>query len=160
MGFNGNTKYDKKRTKKLMELLERGTPIKHACAAVGISTQTFYNWRKDLDDFDFRAREAESVFMDRNLKNIEKAARGSLVEDKDGKMIGKAGDWRAAAWLLEKRFPREYGHLQRFELTGNVQANLGFNDKELSDLVRRTLDRNEPKEKSPKKKSAKKTKKS
>ncbi|MEE9303634.1 MAG: hypothetical protein V3U84_07585 [Thiotrichaceae bacterium] len=149
MGANGNTKWDETRVVKLLDLIRLGMPVSHACAAVKISKQTFYNWKNDSKDeiggFDSRVRDAESDFMNKHIDFIYQAAKGTLETDEKGKRTGRPGDWRASAWILEKRFPKEFGHLARFEMSGGVKANLGFDDTELTDLVKRTLERNEGK---------------
>lgn len=93
-----------------------GASYKTACQYAGISYQTFLNWRKRAgavkerqgksrnapsDEFDVRLigfvdhiKEAEAVAAIKSLVKINGAAKK---------------DWRAAAWMLERRFPNEYG---------------------------------------------------
>ena len=89
---------------KLLGALEVGAPIRDACAAAGISHQTYY---RELD----RARaegDAETVEF---LRQCEQA-RGALGVRLLGSVIAAAensGEWRAAAWMWEKLFGRDEG---------------------------------------------------
>lgn len=116
-------------------------PIQHACSVVGINKTTFYNWRKQHNDFDSRAEAAESEFMARNLAALEKAARGTLKTDDNGKTTGKPGDSKVTMWLLEKRFPKDFGHLARLQLEGEITASLEISNDELTDRAARLLER-------------------
>lgn len=101
---------------KLINLIKKGTPIIHACAAVGIDNKTYYNWLQKFPKFRSRVRATESAIIQRNIDYIERAARG----DED-----KPGDWRAAAWHLEKRFPKAYGsRAVEIELSGKMDVTL------------------------------------
>lgn len=93
--------------------IEAGMSRKQAVAGL-INESTFYDYinKGDKDiasgkstvhaEFSKRVKEAEKVFLKRNLKVIEDAT---------------ADTWTAAAWLLERRFPDEYGR-NRLEITG------------------------------------------
>ena len=109
-------KYTKERVDKLINLLVLGTPIKYACAVVGIDERTYHYWIKKHPDFRSRAEAVEGEFIARNLAVIEKAARGNLQTNKDGKQVGKPGDWKAAAWMLEKRVPKAYGYMAKLQM--------------------------------------------
>jgi hypothetical protein len=108
------SKYDEERIKPLLELIKKGVPLKHACAAVGITYSTFWNWRKTIEQFDLRVREAEVGMIESNVNAI-RAAGMMPVRDKEGKVTGFKGDWRANAFLIERRFPKEYGAHQKLE---------------------------------------------
>lgn len=100
-------KYNKGLRDAIVEALKLGVPISHICANAGISRETFYLWKKKYGDFDTRVRAAQSKHIARNLLAIEKAAQG---------MGGVKPDWRAAAWLLEKQYPTEFGYLAQVKL--------------------------------------------
>jgi len=138
-------KYTPERADKLIQLVLIGMPITHACAVVGISSPTFYEWRKKHSEFNSRAESAESEFMARNLAALEKAARGTLKTDENGKATGKPGDPKVVMWLLEKRFPKEFGHLARLQLEGEVKANIELSNEQLTDKAARLLERKQNK---------------
>jgi len=73
--------------------LEEGASYELAAAAAGISYSTLNRWRKDDEAFATNIATAESRAARRWLGQIDQAA---------------SKDWRAAAWLLERRYPEVY----------------------------------------------------
>lgn len=101
---------------RLVYAISVGGSYKAACQYAGISYQTFLNWRKRVREGAVRqdgerCRETEEgnerfvELFDHINKAEGDAAIVWLVR------IEKAAkrDWKAAAWKLERRFPREYG---------------------------------------------------
>lgn len=93
--------------------------IKAACAVSGISKQTYYNWLeksgvdgKWAEEVEAAIRFSEAVQLQRLKDNIE--ARQ---------------DWRGNAWLLERRFPEEYGAKRE------VEVNVNDSSKKADDIV-------------------------
>lgn len=86
----------------LIKLIKTGTPIKAACAAVGISNGTFYLWmdkgkkakKGQYKEFYEEVEKAKGEFVARNVAIIQKA--------------GMDGTWQASAWLLERTHPEEF----------------------------------------------------
>lgn len=66
----------------------------------------FYTYKKAL---------AEGTFFD--LGVIKKASEDQY--DAEGKLIRK-GEWQAAAWREERRFPKLWGKKDKLDLKGNV----------------------------------------
>lgn len=101
------------RTKLTYELIEQmaalkadGLSNKDVCRAVGISEQTFYRWTQDPKnklqrELCERLKKEESQFKQTLLTTIRSAA------------LEKTQHWTAAAWLLERSFPDEYGRVDR-----------------------------------------------
>lgn len=90
-----STKKTPDRIRKVLQALELGATYTLAANASGISETTLRKWIKEDEDFADQCREAEGKSAVRWLAKIEQAA--------------SAGDWHAAAWKLERRFPRDYG---------------------------------------------------
>lgn len=89
-------------------MIERGVPITHAARIAGISNQTLCVWRRDDGEFRTAIELAKSNGIQSRLKKIEDAAA--------------AGDWRAAAWLLEHCNPEEFSkHRVEVHQTGSVE---------------------------------------
>jgi hypothetical protein len=88
------TKYSERTITRLEEALRLGCTYAAACGYANISDDTLANWRRDKSGFSERLARAEGEATVRWLQTIENAA---------------GGDWRAAAWKLERRYPREYG---------------------------------------------------
>ena len=88
---------------KIVSILEKGNYVETACALAGISKQTFYNWRN-------RGNTQKSGKYRGFLDAVEKAI--ATAEIADLKIIDQAAqkNWRAAAWLLERRSPERWGN--------------------------------------------------
>jgi hypothetical protein len=94
------------------ELIERicanlaeGYTFDKAALNNGISTSTFFNWKKlgtlaeseqIFKDFTIRVNESVHFYEDEALQIIRSAA-----------VVGRS--WKAAAWLLENTIPTKYG---------------------------------------------------
>lgn len=101
---------NEEKVKQFLEGVRLGLPMDACCKAIGMANATWYygyvaKARKQLEEdpmadtkevkFFKRVVEAQSQFEQDNLQIIKKAAR--------------AGTWAAAAWLLERRRPSDYG---------------------------------------------------
>src|SRR5215470_4235931 len=78
--------------KQICKLLSQGHTIATVCKAVGIAERTYYDWREKHLHFSQAATCAigrSKIFL------VEKLRRAS--------------DWRAHAFLLERRWPEEFG---------------------------------------------------
>jgi hypothetical protein len=80
---------------KILNAIAVGAPFTHACNYAGISFETFNEWRKGKPEFSEQVKEAEGKAVIGWLARIEQAA--------------KEGNWTAAAWKLERRFPEDFG---------------------------------------------------
>jgi AcrR family transcriptional regulator len=80
--------------KKIAAKIEEGLSVADAARACGVGRTTIYRWIKESEDV------AEEIERARSVQQFK------LI-----KVISDAGDtdWRAAAWLLARRFPEEFG---------------------------------------------------
>ncbi len=93
--------------------LAAGCYIETACAAAGISKQTYYNWLEHAEEdpdsayaeFAALVEKARAQAEAANLRIIRKAANDS---------------WQAAAWLLERVYPDKYGMRNRTTHDGGM----------------------------------------
>lgn len=88
----------------ILNAIRQSLSYKQAAALARISYMTFNRWRSEGESDD--APKPLRDFCDQ-LKATEAELANSLV-----KMIfdsGKAGNWKAAAWILERRYPDEWG---------------------------------------------------
>lgn len=107
---------------RLLQAIRLGATYKNACNYAGITFGIFRRWmskgEKDSSgkwhDFFFAVRKAEGEALVGWLARIEKAAQD--------------GDWKAAAWKIERRYPSEYG-----------KNKIEVSDKELMDEYREIL---------------------
>ncbi len=90
---------------RLRGALKAGNTIVNACAWAGISEPTFYRWKKE-------AKTAPEGSVAWNFWRAVKKAL-AIAEDKLVRIIEKAGeeDWGAAAWMLERRNPQQWGRM-------------------------------------------------
>lgn len=99
---------------KLCQAIELGATYKLACQYAGISEATFYAWK--ADDLEF-------------LEAINKAeGKGAVSHLARIKQASTDGNWQASAWILERRYPDEYG---RRVIDANIKGELTirtFND--------------------------------
>jgi hypothetical protein len=93
------TKRNKAALDAVCNALEAGATYAQAAGAAGVSYATFARWRDDDADAESAILKAEQVAARRWLACIDRAADS---------------EWRAAAWLLERRFPEVY---RRGEIT-------------------------------------------
>jgi len=85
-------KYSKELVETLCKHLKKGSSIKSACAAVGISKETFYEWKKKKPDFSDSIEQAMAV-PDKKVENaLYKNARGFFYTETEYKsMASKDG---------------------------------------------------------------------
>lgn len=97
----------------IVESVRAGATVTTACVAAGAARSNYYQWKKMAE----LGRAPYVGFM----REVEQARR--LFETEHVKVVNNAsfeGDWKAAAWLLERhpRTRRRYGASQRVEHTG------------------------------------------
>lgn len=88
------SKYTPETVDKLCQAIELGATYKLACQYAGVNFDTFNEWRKNKAEFSDRINAAEGKGATKWLAKIEAAA---------------ADHWQAAAWKLERRYPKDYG---------------------------------------------------
>jgi transposase len=87
------TKRTPEMEKALIAAIETGAPYRIACMAVGITDDTFTNWRRKDPVFAAQVAQASGKTALRLLKKIEANADENFS---------------AAAWILERRFPESF----------------------------------------------------
>jgi hypothetical protein len=98
-----------------LEAIEAGATFKLACELVSITEAAFCLWRRGDPDFAARVDAAAARGDSSRLKAINRFA---------------AQDWRAPAWLLERRRPTEYGRqAAQINVSANAAAAVGVNGK-------------------------------
>lgn len=100
--------------KRILEALSVGTTYALACQYAGITYATFRRWMVQGEqaksgkfrDFYDAVKEAEGRAVVGWLAKIERAAN--------------EGNWQAAAWKLERRYPEDFGRRDRISITHSV----------------------------------------
>lgn len=103
-----------KREAALLRAIEEGLPLTQAARLAGISYDTLNRWRKkggeEFAPLEFRKfcealGHSEAIAMQRLVRVVSDAGKK---------------DWRASAWILERRFREEFGKPQHVENSGPV----------------------------------------
>jgi hypothetical protein len=119
----------------LVFALSEGATIEHACDYAGIDPKTFYNWMQ-------RGESGEDEAYFQFFQTITRARGRGIVTDLS--TISKAvlaGDWHAAAWRLQHRYPQDYG--AKLKISGDADNPLtvlhALPDADLDALITRRL---------------------
>jgi transposase len=89
------SKYTPEMVAKFIEAIKMGATYELAAGYAGISESSLYEWLKQKPEFLEAVKSAEGTGAMIWLAKIEKAA--------------SEGNWQAAAWKLERRYPHLYG---------------------------------------------------
>lgn len=89
----------------LLDAIESGATFVLAAHAASITYETFNEWRKQYPYFSEAVENAVANSALFHLRNIKEHA---------------ADDWRASSWILEHRFPDEYGSKARVQVDGQI----------------------------------------
>lgn len=119
------SKYTPETVDKLTQAIRLGATYQLACDYAGITRETFYQWMKGKADFSDAIKRAEGAASVTWLAKIEQAASD--------------GNWQAAAWKLERRYPDQYGR-NRVELTGANGGPVRVESRALPPLPEDVLD--------------------
>lgn len=88
---------------KIVEMLKIGNYIETVCEFVDINKSTYYMWLK----------QAEVSTRSTKYSKFRDAVRKAMAfaEARDVAIIARAAekDWRAAVWMLERRYPERWG---------------------------------------------------
>lgn len=93
--------------------------IKTACKRVGISHQTYYDWRRD----DLAFLEQVDVALEAGKLSIEAAvSEYGFYINNDSELL--VNDGTTARWLLERQYPEKYSRTQKVEHSGSMGAQI------------------------------------
>ena len=117
---HGNAKISEGKVELIVRAVAHGSYLETAAALAGIERRTLHRWIKrgqaELDRMeseDSEPLDSEELYADLCLSLTR--ARGDAAA-KDIAIIraaGNAGEWRASAWLLERRDPDRWGRGRR-----------------------------------------------
>jgi hypothetical protein len=101
-------KFTEETQREIVTALRLFATYEQAAEFAGITDRCLRNWLKSKDrkfaDFQEKVRLARSQPRNMLVGSVMKSAQG--------------GDWRAASWMLERRFPKEFGYKVTQELSG------------------------------------------
>lgn len=112
--------------RKFLSAVKIGTPYETCCKLAGISYQTFMNWRRRAEAAAATSAKtgepipaAEVPFVE-FLEALDAAnAEAERVCLARINTAGRRGDWRADAFLLERRIPERYGRRDTIKTVGD-----------------------------------------
>ena len=121
--------------KSIVEHLEVGNTIETSAFKSGIGRTTYYNWYNADEKFATACNEA--------IAKAEEALLNQIMG-----MAIRRDDWRAPAWILERRFPDRWGAKQELKVETTSQSN---GTKEVLQMLEQIKkDPSQPQEKSKK----------
>ena len=113
---------------KLEQALAIGATFELAARYAGISPRTFTRWRSQAEQA--KPGTALAELRDRLTQAEARAAIGWLVHIEQA---ARAGDWRAAAFMLERRYPEAFGRrvqadvrLQAHQIAEEIAQEIGI----------------------------------
>jgi len=95
-------------TATVVRYLKDGAYLETACAAAGIGKSTLHRWLKQAAEDD-KAGELETPAQEFRDAVEEALAQAELDDLGKISKAAKKGNWSAAAWRLERRFPKRWG---------------------------------------------------
>lgn len=128
------TKFTPETVKRLLDGIRAGLPYHLASEAAGISLSTFNEWQRG--EFPRGAdKELRTYFLDELTRAKGESALRNIA------LISNAAkeDWRAAAWILERRFPADFGK-QSLEITGSDGGPIQIEAMQLQQVILKALD--------------------
>lgn len=120
------SKFTPERVEAILEALKSGCYVETAAIYGGVSTSLVYQWcdrgrkeRERLEIFPDAEPDATEVpFMD-FLEEVEKArANAEIRAVMQIQRAASEGTWQAAAWYLERSYPKKWGRTDHTEITG------------------------------------------
>lgn len=141
------SKLNPKRKKAILAALRAGLSRQGAAAKAGIGSATLAEWiargeerhherpsQDEFAEFAEAVRRAEASFEAKCVKSIERFT------------LGPNAEWRAAAFLLERRFRDRWGKLVRQEHSGpgGGAIPISYDPKNLTDEQLERISRGEP----------------
>lgn len=111
-----------KLTKELIQefckYVNNGLSVKDCCDIVGIAQATFYRWQTEAETgFKEGKKElglAANLKLKRELsEEIKKAETKFKAFHLNRITTASSEDWKASAWMLERKYPKEYARIDR-----------------------------------------------
>lgn len=129
---------------RICNYIENGYTVEQACALSGIGETTYYRWLQTgrkaktgkYREFWEAVKKAEKIAESKYLAIITRAAVG----DPEKKV---KGDWKAAAWYLERRNPQQFARRDflrqdvNAKVKGDVKLDLRSKLKEAEEFFRK-----------------------
>ena len=123
----------------IVESIKRGCTFKAAALAAGIAEGTFFKWMKRGE----QAKKGRFFEFRQAIKKAEAEAVSFAVSCIFQQV--KKGNWQAAAWWLERRYPEDWGKKERVEMETNnsfpLPREITREDAEEGEIIIEAIDR-------------------
>jgi transposase len=109
------TKRPEEVQKLFVEAMSLGMTVRLACEYSGISETTYYDWMARAEGRQHPSRgkgKPEHVAFAEAVKKATSKSAATLLA-RIRRAAEEPSKWQAAAWLLERRYPGEFGRVQR-----------------------------------------------
>ncbi len=103
----GKSKLTKELIKQAVKLVENGNNVKDIFGALNISDFSWYTWLQ-------QGKQAKSGLKRELYEEVEKAERRAIMRNVAHiQRAAGEGNWQAAAWWLERKYPDDWGKKER-----------------------------------------------
>ena len=123
---------------RLFYAIRAGTTFKIACEYAGISVSAFHGWR-NIGSQEEKPEDISDKYYKECIKfkqKIDKCVADNVINSLVHIQDASEKQWQAAAWLLERRHPTEYGRkdsIQADVQSKNSNVNLTANYEVVTD---------------------------
>lgn len=101
----------------LLAALETGAHVREACRAGGIAERSLYRWLSQGEEENAQGEEGSPVWHIWQAVTLARTVPEVQALQAIQNAFHKRGQWRAAAWFLERRYPHRWGKNARPEDT-------------------------------------------
>jgi hypothetical protein len=108
------TTFDPDKAKNVITMILAGNYIETAAAAAGVAKSTLYDWLK------YGAAQKSGKYKDFSDAVYEAVAKAEAIDVTHVGTAARSGDWRAAAWRLERRNSKRWGRKEHITI-GDVK---------------------------------------
>lgn len=129
------TKFTPETVDRLIEAVRLGLPLHLAAESAGVSYQTFNEWQQGRFP-----RGADKDLKHEFSEALTRAKGESALRLMDLIQSAAPDDWRAAAWILERRFPKDFGK-HMVEVTGHDGGPMQIQISTLQRVIMQALER-------------------
>jgi len=127
-------KLDDIAVQKICEALSVGSYIESAAAYAGVTKVTLYAWLK-AGNRQKRGKYREFLNAVEQAMEMGEMAHVNNIAEKS------KGDWKASAWMLERKFPKKWGRKEIVRTEDEHTKDSSFNEESLNAVLVKELDK-------------------